>query len=103
PMGHLGYLKPHPPPLRSSRICPLGNDEFTRKSLIWIGNPMKTTPHPLPEAAYTPSQSPQGRGPPFPSGLAPCSPFNERSTLTRTAKSRSSPLNSGSHWRNTVR
>src|SRR5207253_58560 len=44
PLGHLGYLKPHPLPLRSSRTCPLENDEFTGRSLIWIGNPMKTMP-----------------------------------------------------------
>src|SRR5437588_12243088 len=87
PLGHLGYLKPHPPPLRSSRTCPLRNDEFTGKSLIWIRNPMKTMPPPLPEAAYVPGQNPQGREPPPPSGLAPCSPSNERSTLTRAAKS----------------
>src|SRR5437588_4400958 len=80
PLGHLGYLKPHPPPLRSSRTCPLGNDESTGKSLIWIGNPMKTMPPQLPEAAYAPGQNPHGRELPLPSGPAPCSPFNGQST-----------------------
>src|SRR5437588_12473627 len=87
PLAHLGYLKPHPPPLRSSSTCPLRNDESTGRSLTWIGNPMKTMPPPRPEAAYVPGQSPRGREPPLPPGLAPCSLFNGQSTLTKAAKS----------------
>src|SRR5437879_3144197 len=33
PLGHLGCLKPHHPSSRSSRTCPLGNGEFTGRSL----------------------------------------------------------------------
>src|SRR5207302_7333959 len=87
PLGHQGYQKPHPPSSRSSRTCPLGNGEYTGRSLTWIGNPTKTMPPPPPEAASAPGQSPLGRETPLLSGLALCFPFNGQSASMKAARS----------------